>query len=194
MTTLTQEQATSMPRSALRHRPIHPDVQEFVVLSPRTTRGKPHYEPHTSGGLPSLARRVHPLALIGLSMLITLFLIPACQGVLAWGSSLVDTMHYGYPRTVHLDQRVGHEVGKTLSHFEAFNDNGQIYVLEIPGGNAASTQLLIGPRLFGSGADLAPVNLSFQGNNRFPDLLIQVQNIQMRFRNTGKIYVPADAP
>jgi hypothetical protein len=55
MAPLTQEHATRKPRSALRHRPIPFDEQERVVLLPRTTRGKPHYEPHTSGGLPFLA-------------------------------------------------------------------------------------------------------------------------------------------
>jgi hypothetical protein len=190
----TMQETACMPRSVLRHRPIHSDVQEFVVLSPRTTRGKPHHEPHTFGGLPSLARQVHPLIIIGLSMLITLFLISACQSVLAWGSSLVDMMHYGYPRTSQVDHTVGHEVENALSHFEGFNDHGQIYILEIPGGDASASQLLVGPRLFGSGADLALVVLVFQGDPRHPDLLVEVNAIQMRFHNTGKIYVPADAP
>src|SRR5882724_2299431 len=72
MATLTQEQAIS----ALRHCPIPSDVQELVVLLPRTTRGKPHCDPHTSGGLPFLARRVQPSA--GSRRLVMLFLLVFC--------------------------------------------------------------------------------------------------------------------
>jgi len=51
----------AIPRSAIRHRPLspHAQVKPFVVAqTPRATRGKPHYEPHTTGG-PHLARAPH---------------------------------------------------------------------------------------------------------------------------------------
>jgi hypothetical protein len=195
MSTVVTEK-TAMPRSVLRHRPIASDIQEFVV-QPRAGKGKP--VSRTAGSPPpapnkqvrsSFLQHAHPLLIIGLSMLITLLLLWVVQGILTWGSTQLDTLRYGYPRSLSLDRAVGHELGKTLSHFQAFNLQGQIYVLEIPGGNASAAQLLVGPHLFGPGADLAPVTLVFQGNPRSPDLLVQVHGIEARFHNTGKTYVP----
>lgn len=192
--------ATSFPRSALRHRPIGSDVQEFVVLSPRTaraTRGKSHQEPHTTGGPPSGARRrnwreKHPGVLISMGMIATLVVLWAGQGVVAWGQVLLDDWQFGMPRTSQVDHYVGHEQTHTPTHFTAMNLNGQVYVLEIPGGNPKATHLLIGPNLVGAGAALAPVTLAFLGDARHPDLLLSVGNIQERFRNTGAGYVPAE--
>jgi hypothetical protein len=86
---------------------------------------------------------------------------------------------------------VGHEVGDTLTHFEASNVAGQIYVLEIPGGHPSGSHLLVGPHLIGPGADLAPVQLHFARNPAHPDLLVEVAGTLTRFQNTGTSYVPA---
>ena len=68
--------------------------------------------------------------------------------------------------------------------------DGQVYIIEIPGGQAGTSHLLIGPHLVGEGSDLAPVSLSFPGDPQHPDLLITVNGIQVRFHNTGSAYVP----
>jgi len=68
--------------------------------------------------------------------------------------------------------------------------NGQIYIVEIPGGQPNNSRLLVGPHLIGPGADLAPVTLSFVGDEHSPDLVISVDGVQMRFHNTGSTYVP----
>ena len=187
-----------MPRSALRHRPIAPALQERELLQARATKEihatKAKRAPHTTGGPPSAnivsKRSRHPLALVVLSMLLTFLFLWGIQGVWSWGSSQIDTLRYGYPRTIHIDRAVGHEVGKTLSHFEGFNIKGQIYVLEIPGGNASNSHLFLGPHLQGPGADLEPVTLTFLGNSQHPDLLLEVHGIETRFHNTGKNYIP----
>jgi hypothetical protein len=75
------------------------------------------------------------------------------------------------------------------SHFVAMNLQGQITVVELPGGNLKRAQLLVGSRLLGPGADLAPVALHFVGDSQHPDLEVVVQGVQVRFHNTGKAYV-----
>lgn len=174
-------------------RPIAPDAINTQVSTPRASRAKQHREPHTTGGPPSVytfkARGPWPVYLVvgGLLAMLLLWL-----GQMIWNScqQTLDTFRYGYPRTTQVDHFVGHEVGSTPTHFIATNVNGQIYVVEIPGGQPSQAHLLVGPHLIGPGTDLAPVSLSFVGDPHLPDLLVQVEGIEMRFHNTGSGYVP----
>jgi hypothetical protein len=192
----------SMPRSALRHRPVTPQTQAMPVQTPRASRAKQQREPHTLAGLPSgtqvassTRRRSSNVwnrstAYLLLGMLCACLLLWIGQSLWAWGSTTIDDIRYGRPRTTQVDQFVGHETNKTPSHFVAMNLHGQIYVLEIPGGSPNTSHLLLGPHLFGPGADLAPVTLSFPGDPHHPDLLITVDGVQARFHNTGSSFVP----
>ncbi len=195
-----------LPRSALRHRPIQSETskQEVPILTPRASQAESQREPHmhttaipVATTLPRkrLSRKQGEMRGVGLiylvlGMLITMLLLWIGQSIWNWGNTFADDLHYGRPRTTHVDQFVGHETEKIPSHFVAMNLNGQIYVLEIPGGNVSISHLLIGPHLIGPNADLTPVSLSFPGDPHHPDLLITIDNIQMRFRNTGNSYVP----
>ena len=179
--------STMMPRSAVYHRPISTQVPAWIVATPRTNR--PHH------ALPAQAAVVHtrhlpPGVLLCVSMLAMMLLLWTGQHLWSWASIQMDTMRYGYPRTTQVTRAVGHG-GR--SHFIATNEGGQIYVLEIPEGQLAATHLLVGPRLIGTGADLAPVHLSFVGPAQHPDLLLDIQGIMTRFHNTGSTYVPAAA-
>jgi hypothetical protein len=169
-----------MPRSVLRHRPINPDsdIQTWAVVTPTIPRS----HRRSPASLP-------PPFFVGLGMSFTLLILCAWLCISAWGSAQLDTLRYGYPRTFQVDRAVGHEVERTTSHFIATNDHGQIYVLEIPGGNPSHSHLLLGPHLIGPSAELAPVILDFQGNPQHPDLLVEVFNTQTRFLNTGATYV-----
>jgi hypothetical protein len=124
-------------------------------------------------------------------MLVAMLLLWFGQMLLNWGSTASDDLRYGRPRTTNIDHIVGHETGNTPTHFTALNLNGQIYVVEIPGGNPKNAQLLVGPRLYGPDSDLAPVTLSFVGDAHHPDLVIIVGDVEMHFHNTGTSYVPA---
>lgn len=196
---------SSLSRSALRHRPIGLDTsgQERPVLTPRASRAKQHHEPHTTGGLPSgvaLSKRTAKakapgtwLIYLVLGMLVTMLLLWIGQMVWNWGQTTADDLRYGRPRTTQVDHFVGQETGTTPSHFIAINLHGQVYVIEIPGGQANHSQIFIGPHLYGPGSDLAPVALSFPGDVHRPDLLIIVDGVQMMFRNTGTSFVPASS-
>jgi hypothetical protein len=130
------------------------------------------------------------LVLVGMGMLVTMLLVLVSQVVIPWAMKTADDVQYGYPRTTQEDHFVGHEQGGTPSHFVAMNLQGQITVLELPGGNLKGAQVLVGPRLLGPGADLAPVRLGFVGDSQHPDLEVTVQSVQVRFQNTGASYRP----
>lgn len=182
------------PRSAIRHRPIAPDAVNTQVKTPRATRAKQHHEPHTTGGPPSVyasKTRGPWLIYLVLGMLIAMLLLWFGQMLWSWVGTVSDDIHYGRPRTTQIDRAVGHETSKMPSHFIAVNLNGQVYIIEIPGGSPNTSRLLVGPHLVGPGSDLAPVILSFVGDPQHPDLLVQVDGLEVRFRNTGSEYVPA---
>jgi hypothetical protein len=123
-------------------------------------------------------------------MLFACLLLWMGQMVWNWGQNTIDDFRYGRPRTTQVDHFVGHEKNNVPSHFIAMNLGGQIYIVEIPGGSTSASYLLVGPRLIGPGADLAPVSLSFPGDPHRPDLLVVVNGLQVRFHNTGTAYVP----
>lgn len=193
MPTLSSD-APVIARSAVRYQPMHSDVHEWVVAPTlRASRARPHQEPHTAGGLPSLTtfmqknRRVSLL----LGMILALLLLWAGHGLLSWISMIANNVQYGSPRTFQVDRFVGHETNpQTPTHFVAINEQGQVYIWELPGGNAAASRVIVGPRLSGPGADMVPVTLSFTGDSHHPDLLIEVDGLQVRFHNTGTAYVP----
>jgi hypothetical protein len=194
-----------LPRSALRHRPVQSETSkpEVSILTPRASQIKLSQESSTHTTAVPVATalprkrwsrkwgelRGSWLIYIVLGMLTTMVLLWIGQLLWNWGSTVADDLHYGRPRTTNVDQFVGHETGNTPSHFIAVNLNGQIYVIEIPGGSTNTSHLLMGPHLIGSGSDLAPVTLSFPGDPHHPDLLITVSGIQIRFHNTGDAYV-----
>ena len=125
------------PRSALRHRPIQPATskQEIPILTPRAsqTRLAESTETHTSTAPVATAlprkrlthnkgeRRGSWLLYLAFGMLLATLLLWLGQMVLSWGSTTLDDLRYGRPRTTNVDEFVGHETGKTPSHFVALN-------------------------------------------------------------------------
>src|ERR1051326_2500290 len=99
-----EEAQRLIPRSAIRHRPLdpHTPVRPFVVVqTPRATRGKPHYEPHTTGGPPSgkTVSREQLIITLAIGMVLTFTMIFLGQLLLAWINVTLDDLHYGRPRT-----------------------------------------------------------------------------------------------
>lgn len=191
MPTLLEERHLS--RSALRHRPITPDAIHSQVSTPRASKHRQKHEPHTTGGPPSVytsKARGSWLVYLVLGMLVTIVLLWLGQLLWNWVNTVADDIRYGRPRTTQIDHFVGHSVGNVPSHFIATNISGQIYIVEIPGGQPSQSHLLVGPHLIGPGVDLAPVTLSFVGDPHAPDLVVSVSGVQMTFHNTGTSYVP----
>jgi len=169
----------------LEERQLSRSALHTQVSTPRASRAKQKHEPHTTGG-PWLVYLV-------LGGLLAVLLLWVGQTLLNWVNTTVDDVRYGRPRTTQVDHFVGHSVGSAPSHFIATNINGQVYVIEIPGGQPSQSHLLIGPHLIGPGTELAPVTLSFVGDPHTPDLVVSISGVQIRFHNTGTSYVPASS-
>jgi hypothetical protein len=192
----------TLSRSALRHRPIAPDAIHTQVQIRRASRAQQKPQPYAPDDLafesppPTHVPKHRPNASRGwlisivLGVLIAMLLLWLGQLLFNAVLTLSDDLHYGRPRTTHIDHFVGHEAGSTATHFVTTNLNGQVYIIEMPGGTTTS-RLLVGPHLIGEGADLAVVSLSFPGDPQHPDLLVAVNGIQVKFHNTGTAFEPA---
>jgi hypothetical protein len=124
------------------------------------------------------------LMLIGgiVALLAVYFLV---SNVIHWWQVWQDDMTYGRPRTVQVDQWVGHSEEDAPSHFIVQNNKGQITVIEYPGGDVTKTRVIPGPRLFGKDSDLTPVKPRFQdvnGDNNV-DMILSVDSEEFVYIN-----------
>lgn len=137
------------------------------------------------------------LLVLGLGLLIVSLLayLLISVGLQAW-QNWQDDMVYGRPRTVQLDQLVGHnEQDGTPSHFIAQNNNRQVTVIEYPGGDVSKTRVIPGPRLFGKDSELMPVKLRFEdvNNDNHVDMLLNVGNELVVYINQDGNFRPINA-
>lgn len=189
-----------VPRSlVVRRRPQQKSSQPRAVQTtrassqtrPRQTSKPANAKTQPAAPISQTKKRIDSgswLLYIGLGMICALALSYLGQLGYNWGSTTLDDIRYGRPRTTQVDHFVGHELANTPTHFTAINLKGQIYIIELPGGDPAHTRLLIGPHLAGPGIDLAPVSLDFAGDPHHPDLIVDVSTVQVRFHNTGQGY------
>ena len=179
------------PKSAVRSRPVVPDVATEVPpwIARASRRNATRSEP---APLHLISGSRLGLVPIGVGMLLMLVVVVLGQWVLGWVQTASDDLHYGRPRTFQLDAFVGHETGTVPSHFIALNLQGQIEIIELPGGDATHARMYLGPRIYGPGADLVPVRLRFvaSGQEHHPDMLILFQNTQVVFHNAGGTFAP----
>lgn len=180
------------PKSAVRSRPVAPDVATevppWIARTSRTTATRS--SPVPRGLIPCSRLGLVPL---GLGMLLMLLVVVLGQWVLGWVQTASDDLHYGRPRTFQMDAFVGHESGSTPSHFIALNLQGQIEIIELPGGDATHARMYIGPRIYGEGSGLVPVTLRFvdSAQPHHPDMLILFQITQVVFHNINGTFAPA---
>ncbi len=121
-------------------------------------------------------RRMHPLVLLGsFGMFLVLGWI-GLNSAISWWQGVQDNWTYGQLRHFTVDAVVGHSDSATSpSHFTAENNRGNIYVIELPGGDTAKAhiyQITIIPENSGN----PPVKLAFQDLNRDgkPDMLVEI--------------------
>lgn len=207
MPTLASTDDQMIPRSTLRHRPIAAQSQAGPTEPPRVPRAsRPTYTtgiggktirttpPTPTRQLPSSKswQQEHWLVFLGIGMLLAVLVVCIGQLAVSWFSSTWDNIHYGYPRTYQVDAFVGHESGKTPSHFIALNLRGRIEVIEFPGGDASHAKIYIGPQLYDTGADLIPVTLQFVDthHNHQPDMIVQFRTTQIMFHNVQGTFRP----
>ena len=125
-------------------------------------------------------------ALISVLLLVLGYLL--ITPIIGWGQRRLDDMRYGFPRTIQLDGFVGHgEESGLPTHLMALNLNGQVSILEFPGGDPAKLRVFPGPYLVGTdGPYVAPhLSLADLTGDGQADLLLQV-------REEVVVYVNAD--
>lgn len=174
---------TQAPRSVLRHRPLRKTgTSGPAPLYRRASRvqGSVETQPPQTGAAVKSAhsrRHLHPLLYLGVGMIAMFALLLVLSLVVSWWNTTMDDLHYGRPRTFQVDAVVGHgDSSATPSHFLALNYNGRVEVIEFPAGDASRARIYIGPQLYGAGADLVPVTVSFvdvSGHHQ-PDMLVQL--------------------
>ena len=207
--------ATPIVQRASRLRPKQTDgeqeIKEWQRADAGTTRqdrttAAPRQAGKAAKKLPKLPRKpvagskgkfwrgAHPLLYLGIGMIVMLALWTLLSLAVNWGSTTLNDLRYGRPRTFQVDAFVGHnEAGGTPSHFIAINLNGRIEVIEFPGGDGSKARIYLGPELYGTDANLIPVTLSFvdiNGNHR-PDMVVHFQNTQIVFINDQGGFRPA---
>ena len=141
--------------------------------------------------------RMHILAYAATLLLVVAALYSIVGVIVGKGQIAIDDLRYGRPRTFQIDGFVGHsEVAGIPSHFIAINQNRQIIVLEIPGGDPTKVRAIQGPYLFGANEDLTPVTLDLRdmdGDGQ-KDLLVNVRREQIVYLNRdGAFRLPTPA-
>ncbi len=124
------------------------------------------------------------------ALVVVYFLV---SNVIHWWNTWQDDMTYGRPRTIQVDQFVGHgETDGTPSHFIVQNNNRQITVVEYPGGDVTKTRVIPGPRLFGKDMELAPVKPTFKDVNGdgHVDLVLTVDSQEIVYINENGNFRP----
>lgn len=178
-----------LPSSTVRYRYIVHDEQPLSTLPVPVVRASAFRETEArpiAQKVRGKQRGFHPLWWLGLGMLAMLALWQAGLWASAWWQLHQQDSTYGRPRTYQCDAVVGHhDDAAHPSHFLVLNLHAQVIIIELEAGDASHSRVYIGPRLYGSGADLVPVTLSFQDANGagHPDMLLHVQGNVLVYRN-----------
>ena len=192
----TIDRQSIVPRSAFRYRPVAPDMETQDVASskPRASRARSQQQLHTaSDHTPAVTKKrsVHWLVPVVMTMLATILLLWLLQLAWSWAATASDDLRYGRPRTTQIDAFVGHEAGKTASHFLAINWHGRAEIVEFPGGDVSKAKVYLGPQLTGPDADLTPITLQFvdRTGDHLPDMIVQFGAVEVSYTNEHGTFV-----
>ncbi len=147
-------------------------------LPPPPTRQRPVYTDEIEVPIQQVrsGKRLHPVAWLGL---FGMFLILGWIGLnyaTAWYQGVQDDWTYGTQRHFEINYVVGHsDSAAHPSHFTAENNNGEIIVIELPGGDVSKAkiyQIETVPNNTGN----PPVKLSFTDMNGDgkPNMIVQI--------------------
>src|SRR6266702_161301 len=121
-------------------------------------------------------RQFHPLVWLGV---FGVFLVLGWFGLNAltfWYQGVQDDWTYGTQRHFEINAVVGHNDSvQHPSHFTAENNNGQIIVIELPGGDVSKAKIYQIETVPGNAGN-PPVKLMFQDSNGDgkPDIIVQI--------------------
>ena len=117
--------------------------------------------------IPSTPSRsgLHPVAWFGLFCVLLIVGWMGLNFATSWYQGVQNDWTFGQQRHFEIDKVIGHNDSPAHpSHFTAENDNGQIIVIELPGGNVAKAKIYQIETVPGNVGN-PPVKLSFQGVN-----------------------------
>jgi hypothetical protein len=116
---------------------------------------------------------------------------------LNWGTRTLDDIRYGFPRNNQVSGVVGHgDSEDTPTHLIALNLDGQVSLLEIPGGDPEQVRVLAGPYLFGNdGAYEVPrLTLRDMDGDGLADVILTVRGEMIVYVNKdGTFRLPTAA-
>ncbi len=121
-------------------------------------------------------RRIHPLVWTGSFFILLILGWLALNFVTSWYQGVQNDWTYGKERHFEINAVVGHnDSSSNPSHFTAENDRGNIYVIELPGGDATKAHIYQITTIPGNDGN-PPVKVSFQDLNRDGklDMLVQI--------------------
>ena len=138
-------------------------------------------------------RPKHPMLYLGIGMIVMLALWNGLSYGVAWYTTWQDDLHFGRPRTAQYDVVVGHNDSLAhKTHIIVINLDAHIIIIELPGGGSSKSVIYSGPTLYGQGADLAPITLTFQdvNHNGHPEMLVHFQGSEIIYLNQNGKFVP----
>ena len=137
--------------------------QDFDELETRLPRKRRNFQ-------------IHWLVFVGIALLLMIAGWTAFNDLGAWWQNHQDDSTYGMPRTFQTDAVVGHnDSNSSPSHFIALNLRGQIYVIELPGGDATKARGYYITSEAGNDAN-PPVKVTFQdiGHDGKLDMVVTI--------------------
>lgn len=197
-------QRSSLYRQQMQQRTTNQRTREEDEDDPyvRPPRSLVRYRPTNEGtlqGLPKMSRRARLPWYFYVSSIIAgivlLYIVIDVAG--SWIQHTRDDWTYGTPRTYQTDANVGHGTSQApMSHFIAENLNGQVIVIEIPGGVVSKAHIYTITTL-AQGSNDTPVTVSFKDLNADGklDMLVAIGEpdnplfVVMLFNN-GQTFVP----
>jgi hypothetical protein len=211
---ILETERQSMPRSALRHRPLHPSQAgpapviarrsrpdavasaakvapddlgvEEEERSPRRSAPAPH---QSIAPTTHTKRRFHPVFWLGVGALSLLLLWVGMSQLVTWGSQKLDDLRYGSPRITQMDGILGNgDSTGNPSHLLALNLRGEIIVEVFPSADASRMKAYILTTLSGPGSDRDVVKLRLidPAHTGKPDIVVQVGESASVLVNDGQ--------
>jgi hypothetical protein len=121
-------------------------------------------------------QHIHPLAWFGIFLTLLILGWMGLNFATAWYQGVRNDWTYGQQRHFEIDAVVGHNDSPAKpSHFTAENNNGQIIVIELPGGDASKARIYQIETVPGNAGN-PPVRLTFQDVNGDgkSDMIVQI--------------------
>ncbi len=180
-------------RYHVRYVDVPPRKSRVAQLPPGRERQADAYEAVPQSRRPK--RHVHPLLWLGIFGVFLVLGWFGLNAVTSWYQGVQDDWTYGTLRHFEINAVVGHnDSTQHPSHFTAENNNGQIIVIELPGGDVSKAKIYQIETVPGNAGN-PPVKLTFQdinGDNK-PDMIVQIGDggamIYLTLYNNGSQFV-----